>query len=437
MTISTTQNKAILAGDGVTTSFPFSFSVRSAADLQVIYTDASGNVTTLASNLYSVALNAIPAGQLYGAGGTVTYPLASSPIATGTNLTILRSVSLVQTSSLINQGGYFPQVVEQALDVLTMAQQQLQESIGRSLTIPVSSTAATALPTPVANMVLGWNATGTAIVNIAAPAGAVALPAGGGIAVYTGGGTFISRSLVAGSGISITNADGQAGNPTIATAIANKGGIHVGTGGGSIAEQAVGSNGAVLTADSTQANGVAWAVPGFTTGDVKLTLKTVADVGWVLMNDTTIGDASSGGTGRANADTSALFTLLWNNTADADCAVSTGRGGSAAADYAAHKTIALPKALGRALATYGTGVGLTARALAHVVGEETHVLITAEMPSHSHTPAAGTNFMTSTGAGQFVSGASGGITGGTSSTGGDGPHNNMQPTLFLNTMIKL
>jgi hypothetical protein len=216
MTISTTSSKSILAGDGVTTVFPFSFAVRSAADISVLYTDASGNVSTLAANLYTVNLNAIPAGQLYGVGGTVTYPLVGSPIAVGTNLTIVRSVALTQTSSLINQGGYFPQVVEQALDVLTMALQQINETIGRSLTIPVSSTAATVLPTPVANMVLGWNATATAIVNIAAPAGAIALPAGGGIAVYTGGGNFISRTLVAGAGITITNPDGQAGNPTIA-----------------------------------------------------------------------------------------------------------------------------------------------------------------------------------------------------------------------------
>lgn len=94
---------------------------------------------------------------------------------------------------------------------------------------------------------------------------------------------------------------------------------------------------------------------GFTTGDVKLTLKTAADTSWVLMNDGTIGDASSGATTRANADTSALFTLLWTNVVDQWAPVSTGRGGSASADFAAHKTIALPKTLGRALAGYGVG----------------------------------------------------------------------------------
>ena len=94
---------------------------------------------------------------------------------------------------------------------------------------------------------------------------------------------------------------------------------------------------------------------GFTTGDAKLTLKTVADTGFVLMNDLSIGDATSGATGRANADTSALYTLIWTNIVDQWAPVVGGRGGSAAADFAAHKALVLPKTLGRALAGYGVG----------------------------------------------------------------------------------
>jgi hypothetical protein len=172
----------------------------------------------------------------------------------------------------------------------------------------------------------------------------------------------------------------------------------------------------------------------FTTGDVKLTLKTVADTGWVLMDDKTIGNAASGATGRANADTVDLYTLLWNNTADADCAVSSGRGASAAADYAANKTIALPKTLGRALACYGAGSGLTSRALAKIVGTETHILTEAEIPAHTHSTIA-----ESANQDDIAGGASGvyngaGVTG---STGGGSAHNNMQPSVFLNVMIKL
>lgn len=170
---------------------------------------------------------------------------------------------------------------------------------------------------------------------------------------------------------------------------------------------------------------------GFTTGDVKLTIKTTADTGWVLMNDGTIGNASSGGTTRANADTEALFTLLWNNTADAQCAVSTGRGANAAADYAANKTIALPKALGRALATYGAGSGLTSRVLALANGSEDAVVV-----AHTHTsPGDSTGTGGSANARNGASGGGADIT--TSSAGVSATGANMQPTLFLNTMIKL
>jgi len=206
-------------------------------------------------------------------------------------------------------------------------------------------------------------------------------------------------------------------------------------------------------------------VGAWSTGDVKVTLKTVADSGWVLMNDGTIGDATSGGTTRANADTSALFTLVWTNCVNADCAVSTGRGANAAADYAAHKTIALPKALGRALAVYGSGSGLTARVLGHVLGEEAHVQTTAEMAVHTPSSSVsttvtpvyhdtdsggtassfrGTQATNSTGPGAInndrtdsvvTATASSSFTG--NSVGSGTAFNVMQPTTFLNIMIKL
>lgn len=175
MTISTLIRKTIVAGNGVLTSFNFGFQLRSAADLQVYYTDAANNVTLLASNLYVVNLNPVPAGQLWANGGSVTYSPAGSAIAIGTSLTIVRTVALLQSSSLINQGGYYPNTVEQALDILTMEMQQLSETISRSLTLPVSSSATAVLPFPLANAALGWDPTGTFITNILS-AGGIAIP---------------------------------------------------------------------------------------------------------------------------------------------------------------------------------------------------------------------------------------------------------------------
>jgi hypothetical protein len=71
--------------------------------------------------------------------------------------------------------------------------------------------------------------------------------------------------------------------------------------------------------------------------------------GWVRLNGRTIGSATSGATERANADTQALFQYLW--TADANLAVSGGRGVSSIADWTANKAITLPDARGRVLAS--------------------------------------------------------------------------------------
>lgn len=198
--------------------------------------------------------------------------------------------------------------------------------------------------------------------------------------------------------------------------------------------------------------GAAW-----TTGDVKLTMKIVADPGWVMFNDGTIGDATSGATMASDAN-HALFVLLWNNVSNTWAPVVSGRGGSAEADWAAHKRLTLTKTLGRVLGISGAGVGLTARALGENLGVETVTLTQAQTPLKSHNHAltdpghdhtggesnqvnliGGTN-------GAFVrlniqtgSNTGGNTTGITIAPASDAtatPHENMQPTTFMNAMIK-
>jgi len=80
-----------------------------------------------------------------------------------------------------------------------------------------------------------------------------------------------------------------------------------------------------------------------------------------MANEGTIGSASSGATLRANPDTEALYTLLWNNIADQWCPVydSSGakvsRGANAAEDFAANRRLRLSRTLGRAIAVAGLG----------------------------------------------------------------------------------
>lgn len=179
---------------------------------------------------------------------------------------------------------------------------------------------------------------------------------------------------------------------------------------------------------------------GFETGDVKLTLAATAPAGWVMADDGTIGNALSGASTRANDDTENLFTLLWNNVGDTEAPVSGGRGLSASADFTAGKTIQLTRLLGRSLAIAGAGAGLTARTLGQHLGEETHTLIRAELPAAGLTMSLPRKYGSNQGSGTGFSQDNGTTSNGTGTTenmGSGQAHNNMQPTAFLNAMVKL
>ena len=125
LTISTTSSAVTVGGNGSTTSFAFGFIAGVASNLLVTYTNALGVTTTLSSSQYTVTLNPAAAGQYWGIGGTITYPTAGSPIASGTSLTIQRILPLSQLTSISNQGDFYPSAVEKAMDTLCMEIQQV------------------------------------------------------------------------------------------------------------------------------------------------------------------------------------------------------------------------------------------------------------------------------------------------------------------------
>lgn len=160
MTISSTTRKAgPFVGNDVTTAFAFAFKVFSTSDLYVVLTDDDTEVETvltLTTN-YTVSLNA---NQNANPGGTVTLLNA---LATGTSLTITSSLSYLQATDLTNQGGFYPSVITNALDRLTIFVQQLSEKLTRTLRVPISDTGTVSeLPAQAsrASKVLGFDATG-------------------------------------------------------------------------------------------------------------------------------------------------------------------------------------------------------------------------------------------------------------------------------------
>lgn len=131
MTISTQQSIQNLLGNGVTSVFTLTMILDSASDINVIYVDATGAQTTLTPSQYTVAINPPATGQIWGVGGTLTYLLSGSPIATGTSLIVQRILPLTQTTTISNQGDFYPQVVETALDTLELQIQQVSSRTGQ------------------------------------------------------------------------------------------------------------------------------------------------------------------------------------------------------------------------------------------------------------------------------------------------------------------
>lgn len=171
----------------------------------------------------------------------------------------------------------------------------------------------------------------------------------------------------------------------------------------------------------------------------------------------TVGDASSNATARANADMELLFEHLWTvGNADGTLAIYTSAGAgstfgaSAAADWAAHKAIALPDFRGKVAGGMddmgGTAANVITDADADKVGgdygEAEHTLTTTEMPAHSHSvnhkfgsgnSGDGNMAKERSDISSTLQSAGGRTT--LDNTGGGAAHNNVQPTVFVEKII--
>lgn len=131
MTVSTISSQSIFLGNDATSVFSFSWIGVSAENIQVFYTDSTGNQTLLSPSQYIIFINPPAANQIWGVGGTVTYPLVGSPIASGTSLTVRRIVPITQEVTILDQGAFSPEVIEKGLDTLCFEMQQISARTGQ------------------------------------------------------------------------------------------------------------------------------------------------------------------------------------------------------------------------------------------------------------------------------------------------------------------
>lgn len=130
MTVSTEVYHNDYTGNGVTTSFPYTFRIFHKSDLVVQVVDLDENITELVLDTdYTVT----GAGGYQG--GNV---ILSTALTSGYQISISRELPVTQETDLRNQGKFFAEVHENAFDKLTMLIQQVRSWLSLALRKPAS-----------------------------------------------------------------------------------------------------------------------------------------------------------------------------------------------------------------------------------------------------------------------------------------------------------
>ena len=421
--------RTVSDGDGSVSSFAFSFQINAVSDIKVYVDDelkTAGQHYNVVNSSNVAGLNADGTGKV----NFITSPTNYTPAA-NTRVSVVSDVPIARTSVYSAGGNITAASLESDFDTLTMIAGDNEETLSRSVHGPVSDPTTTSMQLPAKdtrkNKYLAFDNNGsvTCLAGTLEPLNTVDTGQLVDDAVTTAkvADNAITSALI---GTGAVTSQKIAADAVTQAAIADDAVVQA-----AIADDAVGTdqiaNGAVTAAKL--ATGAA-----FVSGMVMPYAGTSAPTGWLLA----YGHAVSRST------YSDLFSALGTT-------YGSGDGSS---------TFNLPDLRGRVVAgqddmggasanrlTDQTG-GLNGDTLGDTGGSETHTLTSAQLPAHTHdagTLSTGLNFATSNGtspvlslnnvAGLTTTQAVSGNTGGVNGSHG-GAHNNIQPTLILNYIIK-
>lgn len=240
MTVSTDKAKETFTGDGSTTVFAVSFRIFKEGDIEVT---VDGTVQTLNTD-YEVK-------NISGSSFDVDFGIGTAP-ANGTDVVVRRDLDFLQETDYRESDPFPAASHEDALDLLTMIAQQLDEASTRSLRAHLTETSIEDLPKPAdrRNKFLKFeddsNANPTAV----------------GVSDLGSGNVLDEDNFASNSpddAPSQQSAAAYIAATSIAKALADaKGDLIVGTAADTFARLPVGANGKVLKADSGQSEGVVW-----------------------------------------------------------------------------------------------------------------------------------------------------------------------------------
>jgi microcystin-dependent protein len=406
MTVSSNVARNDFVGTGGTATYAYSFRIFASSDLEVT-TRTSANVQALLVLTTDYTVTGVGAAS----GGTIT--LVAGNLASGSALTIRRVRPRTQLTDVRNQGPFLASLHEDAFDHLLMLVQQLQDQLDRCVKLPVveaGETATTVLPAATgtggrASKTFAWDSSGNISAATSMTTGSLTVSAfietliddATAAAARTTLGFSGASGTVAAANVAADIITGQTSEATVA-------------GGDEVLINDL-SAGALrrMTVTNLLALGGGTAVPA---GALFPYGGSSAPSGYLLCDGAAV----------SRATYAALFAVVGT-------AFGAGDGST---------TFNLPDMRGRIPLGEddmgGTPANRVTDAQADTVGgflgAETHVLLTAEMPAHTHAATV------ITGSGILDAGGNYGTTSATGSTGGGGAHNNLQPCLTVKYIVK-
>ena len=323
-------------GNNTTTVFGFTFKVFSTDQLVVVKLNTSTGVETTLTLItdYTVTLNG---NQNSNPGGSITLPAV---LATGYNLTLTSNVANLQPTDLTNQGGFYPEVITDALDRATIQIQQMSDDVTRSIKAPLSDDPLTMdMTLPVVadriNKILAFGATGMPTAVAQSPSSITGNTSIVGTLDVTGATTLASVGVTGAATVGTTL--GVTGATTIQ-------GLTVGKGGGTIASSTV----LGFNALSANTSGIQNCAFGYNALSSNLSGNYSSAFGTNAMTSNTASNNNAFG----------VNALLLNTTGAQNCAFGTG---ALATNTTSNNNTAVGyQALSQNLASTNTAVGVNA-----------------------------------------------------------------------------
>lgn len=153
MTVASDINKTRFVGSNSAGPFLFGFKFYQNEEIIVVKMDSEGIET-----LFIEGSDYTLSGAGVETGGQINL---AAILPTGEELIVTRVLDVLQETSFINQGAFYPELHETAFDKLTMMLQQIAEETGRAIKMPVSHIGPFTMPGfPRANTVVGFDADG-------------------------------------------------------------------------------------------------------------------------------------------------------------------------------------------------------------------------------------------------------------------------------------